>query len=54
MAILTKNFPATVNGDTVIGFTDAKTIRHSLVEHDLASLDDWYFEDPDKNHLGLL
>ena len=54
MAILTKNFPATVNGDTVIGFTDAKTIRHSLVEHDLASLDYWYFEDPDKNHLGLL
>lgn len=54
MALLTKNFPATVNGDTVIGFTDAKTIRKSLVEHDLASLDDWYNEDPDKNHLGLL
>lgn len=54
MPLLTKNFPATANGDTVIGFTDAKTVRHSLVEHDLASLDDWYFEDPDKNHLGLL
>ena len=55
MPIFKKNLPqATVNGDTVIGFTDAKTIRHSLVEHDLASLDDWYFEDPDRNHLGLL
>lgn len=53
-ALLTKNFPATANGDTVIGFTDAKTIRSSMVEHDLASLDDWYFENPDKNHLGLL
>lgn len=53
-SLLTKNFPATANGDTVIGFTDAKTIRQSLVEHDLASLDDWYFEDPDRNHLGLL
>lgn len=43
-----------MNGDTVIGFTDAKTIRSSLVEHDLASLEDWYREDPDKNHLGML
>lgn len=53
-ALLTKNFPATMNGDTVIGYTDAKTIRHSLVEHDLTSLEDWYREDPDRNHLGML
>lgn len=52
--LLTKNFPATMNGDTVVGFTDAKTIRSSMVEHDLASLEEWYYEDPDKNHLGML
>ena len=52
--LVTKNFPATMNGDTVVGFTDAKTVRQSIVEHDLASLEDWYFEDPDKNHLGML
>lgn len=52
--LLTVNFPATMNGDTVIGYTDAKTIRESLVEHDLSSLESWYFEDPDRNHLGML
>lgn len=52
--LVTKNFPATMNGDTVVGFTDVKTVRQSIVEHDLASLEDWYFEDPDKNHLGML
>lgn len=52
--LVTKNFSATMNGDTVVGFTDAKTVRQSIVEHDLASLEDWYFEDPDKNHLGML
>lgn len=50
----TKNFPATSNGDTVIAYTSAKTVRSSLVEHDLSSLEEWYAEDPDKNHLGLL
>lgn len=53
-AFVTQNFPATVNGDTVVGYTDAKTIRSSMVEHDLSSLESWYREDPDKNHLGLL
>lgn len=53
-ALLTKNFPATMNGDTVVGFTDAKTVRSSMVEHDLSSLEEWYFEDPDRNHLGML
>lgn len=52
--LLTKNFIATANGDTVIGYTDAKTIRQTLVEHDLSSLEQWYHEDPDKNHLGML
>lgn len=50
----TKNFPATANGDTVIAYTSAKTVRSSLVEHDLSSLEEWYAEDPDRNHLGLL
>lgn len=53
-AFYSKNFPATANGDTVIAYTSAKTVRSSLVEHDLSSLEEWYFEDPDKNHLGLL
>lgn len=53
-SLLTKNFPATMNGDTVVGYTDAKTIRESLVEHDLSSLESWYREDPDRNHLGML
>jgi len=52
--LLTKNFPATMNGDTVIGYTDAKVVKQSIVEHDLSSLEDWYYEDPDKNHLGML
>lgn len=51
---LTKSFPATVNGDNVIAFTDAKNYKTSLVEHNLGSLASWYYEDPDKNHLGLL
>ena len=51
---LTKSFPATVNGDNVIAFTDAKPSTTSLVEHNLGSLASWYYEDPDKNHLGLL
>lgn len=50
---LTKSFPATVNGDNVIAFTDAKNYKTSLVEHNLGSLASWYYEDPDKNHLGL-
>lgn len=52
--LLTKNFIATANGDTVIGYTDAKTVRQTLVEHDLSSLEEWYNEDPDRNHLGML
>ena len=52
--LLTKNFPATMNGDTVIGYTDAKVVKQSIVEHDLSSLEDWYYENPDKNHLGML
>lgn len=52
--LLTKNFPATMNGDTVIGYTDAKVVKQSIVEHNLSSLEDWYYEDPDKNHLGML
>ena len=40
--LLTKNFPATMNGDTVIGYTDAKVVKQSIVEHDLSSLEDWY------------
>jgi len=35
---LTKSFPATVNGDNVIAFTDAKNYKTSLVEHNLGSL----------------
>lgn len=51
---LTKEFPASVNGDNVIAYTDAKNYKTSLVEHNLGSLASWYFEDPDKHHLGLL
>lgn len=53
-SLMVKNIPATANGDTVIGFTDAKTIQDSIVEHDLTSLENWYYEDPDRNHLGML
>lgn len=49
-----KGFPTTVNGDNVIAYTSAKTFRTSLVEHDLASLGQWYHEDPDKNNLGMV
>lgn len=53
-SFLVKEFPATMNGDNVIGYTSAKVIKQSLVEHDLSSLESWYHEDPDKNHLGLI
>lgn len=49
-----KNLPQTANGDNIIAFLDAKTIRGSLVENDASSLARWYAEDPDKNYLGLL
>lgn len=49
-----QNFPGTINGDMVVAYTSAKTFRTSFVEHDLASLGQWYAEDPNKNHLGLV
>lgn len=51
---ISENFPATVNGDNVIAFTDAKTVKQDLVAHSVASLSQWYEEDPEKNHFGLI
>lgn len=48
-----KNFPKTINGDTVIGFTNTKKIK-DLGWMDMASLSSWYQDDPNKNHLGLV
>lgn len=48
-----KNFPKTINGDTVIGFTNTKKVK-DLGWMDMASLSSWYYDDPNKNHLGLV
>lgn len=48
-----KNFLKTVNGDTVIGFTNTNKIKE-LGWMDMASLHSWYQDDPNKNHLGLI
>lgn len=49
-----KNIPKIVNGDQVIMFTDAKTVRSIPGYQDTTSMSAWYKEDPDKAHLGLM
>ena len=44
----------TVNGDNVIAFTDAKTIKANFAQNDYSTLFNWYKEDPDRNNLGLV
>lgn len=48
-----KNFPKVINGDTVIGFTNTKKVK-DLGWMDMASVSSWYYDDPNKNHLGLV
>ena len=51
---ITNLFPATLNGDNVIAYTDAKTAKAEFVNQNLGTLQSWYREDPEKNHLGLI
>lgn len=48
-----KNFPKVINGDTVIGVTSTAKVK-DLGWMDMASLSSWYYDDPNKNHLGLI
>ena len=48
-----KNFPQVINGDTVIGFTNTRKVK-DLGWMDMASLSSWYWEDPNKHHLGMV
>lgn len=48
-----KNFPISVNGDTVVGFTNSKRIKQ-LGYADIPSLYSWYEDDPNKKHLGMI
>lgn len=48
------NIPSIVNGDTVIMFTDKKSVSSIQGVQDLPSLYSWYKENPEANHLGLM
>lgn len=48
-----KNFPKTINNDLVVGFTTTQKVKMKGWQ-DLSTLSDWYQEDPNKNHFGLV
>lgn len=53
-SITQQNIPNLVNGDSVIMFTDKKSVSSVQGVQDLPSMYSWYKEDPDKNHRGLM
>jgi hypothetical protein len=54
MSVTQQNIPQIHNGDQVIMFTGAKSVKTIQGYQDLPSMYSWYSEDPDKNHLGLM
>lgn len=52
--MILQQLPGTVNGDRVIGYMDQKFFKHEFGHNDLASLSEWYREDPEKNDLGII
>lgn len=52
--MLAKQFPATVNGDNIIFYTNSRKFRSQFGETDLSTLYGYYDDDPDKNHLGMV
>lgn len=54
MSVTQQNIPMIYNGDQVIMFTGAKSVKSIQGYQDLPSLYSWYQEDPDKHHLGMM
>lgn len=52
--MILRNIPGTVDGNNVVAFTNAKSLKGYFGETDLSSLARWYEEDPDKHHLGMI
>lgn len=48
-----KGFPRHINNDLVVGFTSTQKVKMKGWE-DLSTLADWYQEDPNKKHFGLV
>lgn len=53
MGLVTQNLPFSINGDTVIGYTNGVHVRQNGWQ-DLATLTSWYRSNPDDNHLGMI
>lgn len=53
MSVIQKGMPYQFNSDMAIMFTDSKQVKTFQGYQDLASMNAWYEEDPDKSHLGL-
>lgn len=54
MNVTQQNIPTIHNGDQVIMFTGAKSVKSIQGYQDLPSMYSWYKEDPDKHHLGMM
>lgn len=53
-SVTQQNIPSLINGDSVIMFTDKKSVASIQGVADLPSLYSWYRENPDANHRGLM